>query len=214
MRSSGHSQHGCCWYMDSYIYGQGRNLVDFCSTCAPLANSAMMSTLTAHCQWEDETVRERTGQPPSCAEAKKMKSLTLHTHGCARASLRDCSSSSSPPPPPSPPPPSPSSQRRSRLQHGYCIGVSRRSAQATVSKGLAQGPYMAARSGVKPTTLWLRVIDLTNVPPRPTLVCFLFWICVVGCFRSFSRCSSVTSTSTVERREMRVCARMSVEIHS
>jgi len=27
----------------------------------PLANSALMSTLTAHCQWEDEMVRERTG---------------------------------------------------------------------------------------------------------------------------------------------------------
>jgi len=24
---------------------------------APLANSAMMSTLTVHCHWEDETVR-------------------------------------------------------------------------------------------------------------------------------------------------------------
>ena len=56
---------------------------------APLANSAMTSTLTVHCQWEDETVRERTGHPPSYAEAKKMKSLTLHTHGCLRASLRD-----------------------------------------------------------------------------------------------------------------------------
>src|SRR6218665_1430962 len=33
--------------------------------------------------------------------------------------------------------------RRSRLQHGYCIGVSRRSAQATAGKGLAQGPYVA-----------------------------------------------------------------------
>src|SRR6218665_915042 len=53
----------------------------------------MMSTLTAHCQWEDETVRERTGHPPSYAEAKKVKSLTLHTHGCPRASLRDRSSS-------------------------------------------------------------------------------------------------------------------------
>src|SRR6218665_671137 len=31
----------------------------------PLANSVMMSTLTTHCQWEDETVRERTGHPPS-----------------------------------------------------------------------------------------------------------------------------------------------------
>src|SRR6218665_1960482 len=36
-----------------------------------------------------------------------------------------------------------STQRRSRLQHGYCIGVSRRSAQATAGKGLAQGPSMA-----------------------------------------------------------------------
>jgi len=40
-------------------------------------------------------VRERTGHPPSYTEAKKMKSLTLHTHGCLRANLRDCSSSSS-----------------------------------------------------------------------------------------------------------------------
>jgi len=41
----------------------------------------MMSTLTVYCQWEDETVRERTGHPPSYAEAKEMKSLTLHTLG-------------------------------------------------------------------------------------------------------------------------------------
>jgi len=49
---------------------------------APLANSAMMSTLTAHCQWEDETVRERTGHPPAFAEAKKCSLLTLHTRVC------------------------------------------------------------------------------------------------------------------------------------
>jgi len=55
----------------------------------PLANSAMMSTLTAHCQWEDETVREKTIHPPSYAVTKKMKSLTLHTHGYLRDSLRD-----------------------------------------------------------------------------------------------------------------------------
>jgi len=54
----------------------------------------MVSTLTTHCQWEDKTVRERTDNPPWYAEAKKMKSLTLHTHGCPRASLKDCSSSS------------------------------------------------------------------------------------------------------------------------
>ena len=58
----------------------------------PLANSAMMSSLTVHCKWEDETVRERTGHLPSYAKAKKMKSLTLHTHiGCPRATLSDCS---------------------------------------------------------------------------------------------------------------------------
>jgi|SRR6218665_841570 len=31
----------------------------------------VMSTLTIHCQWEDETMREKTGHPD--AEAKKMK---------------------------------------------------------------------------------------------------------------------------------------------
>src|SRR6218665_84993 len=58
---------------------------------------------------------------------------------------------------------------RSRLQHRYCIGVSRRSAQATAGKGLAQGPYMAARAGVEPTTLRLRVIASTNASPCPTM---------------------------------------------
>src|SRR6218665_3346339 len=59
-------------------------------------------------------------------------------------------------------------QRRSRLQHGYCIRVSRRNAQATAGKGLAQVPYMAARAGVEPTTLQLRVIASSNAPPCPT----------------------------------------------
>jgi len=54
----------------------------------------MMSRVTIHCQREDETVMERTGHSPSFAEAKKMKSLTLHTHGWPRASVQDCSSSS------------------------------------------------------------------------------------------------------------------------
>src|SRR6218665_1720878 len=82
-----------------------------------LANSAMMSTLTVvqytvsgkmrrcgrglatcpdgctvHCQWEDETVWERTGHLPSYVETKKIKSLSLHTHGSPTASLMDCSS--------------------------------------------------------------------------------------------------------------------------
>src|SRR6218665_11645 len=58
-----------------------------------------------------------------------------------------------------------STQSRSRLQHGYCISVSRRSAQATVSEGLAQGPYMAAKAGVEPMTPRLKVIDSTKAPP-------------------------------------------------
>src|SRR6218665_242260 len=57
---------------------------------------------------------------------------------------------------------------RPRLLHGYCIRVSRRSAQATACKGLAQGPYVTARAGVEPTTLWLKVIDSTKAPSRPT----------------------------------------------
>src|SRR6218665_2582139 len=50
------------------------------------------------------------------------------------------------------------------------IGVSRRSAQATAGKGLAQGPYATARAGVEPTTLRLRVIASTNAPSRPTYI--------------------------------------------
>src|SRR6218665_3522572 len=64
---------------------------------------------------------------------------------------------------------SPTTQRRSRLQHGYCIGFSRRSAQATAGKGLAQGPYMAARAGVEPTTLRLKAIYSTKAPPCPAI---------------------------------------------
>src|SRR6218665_2703118 len=60
-------------------------------------------------------------------------------------------------------------QMRSRLQRGYCIGVSRRSAQATAGKGHAQGPYVAARGGFDPTALRLKVIVSTKAPPRPTL---------------------------------------------
>src|SRR6218665_1552582 len=35
----------------------------------PLANSAMTSTPTVHCQWEDEMARERTGHLPLYAKA-------------------------------------------------------------------------------------------------------------------------------------------------
>src|SRR6218665_1840268 len=73
----------------TYIMCQtlARAEIRFCSTCAivSLTNSAMMNTLTAHCQWEDETVRKRTGHPLSYAVAKKVKSLTPQTNGCLRA---------------------------------------------------------------------------------------------------------------------------------
>src|SRR6218665_3762760 len=44
-------------------------------------------------EWEDETVRERTGYLPSYTEAKKMKSLTVHKRWYPRANFSDCSSS-------------------------------------------------------------------------------------------------------------------------
>jgi len=39
----------------------------------------VLYVLLLYCRWEDEAVRKRIGHPPSYAEAKKMKSLTLHT---------------------------------------------------------------------------------------------------------------------------------------
>src|SRR6218665_948755 len=78
-------------------------------------------------------------------------------------------------------------QRRSRLQNGYCIGVSRRSAQATAGKGLAQGPYVTARAGVEPTTLRLRVIASTNAPSRPNIMYTSSCLCHLVDSSPFSR---------------------------
>ena len=39
--------------------------------------------------------------------------------------------------------------------------------QATVSEGLAQGPYVAARARVEPMALWTKGIDSTNALPMP-----------------------------------------------
>jgi len=41
-------------------------------TVRPIIKSAVMSTLTAHCTWEDHAVLEITSHPPSYAEAKKL----------------------------------------------------------------------------------------------------------------------------------------------
>jgi len=37
----------------------------------PSANSVTMSTLTAHCRWEDEMARDRPGHSPSYAFAEE-----------------------------------------------------------------------------------------------------------------------------------------------
>ena len=41
--------------------------------------------------------------------------------------------------------------------------------QATASEGLAQGPYVAARTGFEPTTLQTKGDESTNEPPHPTI---------------------------------------------
>ena len=51
-------------------------------------------------------------------------------------------------------------------QHGHCRSFTsvarRRETPTTASEGLAQGPYVAARSGFEPTTLRTKGIDSTK----------------------------------------------------
>src|SRR6218665_305546 len=42
--------------------------------------------------------------------------------------------------------------------------------QAIASKGLAQGPYVAAKAGFEPATLRTKDAESTNVPPPPILI--------------------------------------------
>jgi len=67
--------------MSVYMFARAEIWAQISAPLAPLANSGMASILTVH---EDETARERTGIPPRHAKAKKMKLLTLHTHGYLR----------------------------------------------------------------------------------------------------------------------------------
>ena len=82
--------------LDSQSRGDGFNSPPWTETseilvpAAPPAKSVVMSTQTVYCLWEDETAMERTCHPLSYAEAKKMKSLTLHTHSL-QASSRNSS---------------------------------------------------------------------------------------------------------------------------
>src|SRR6218665_2273487 len=52
-------------------------------------------------------------------------------------------------------------------QHGYCVQVHTEALQATASKGLAQGLYMAAKIGFEPVTLQTKGDESTNEPPYP-----------------------------------------------
>lgn len=62
---------------------------DFCFNCAGNKLCYISSTLTISECVGDQVARERTGDPPMYAEAKKMKSSTLRTHGAAQARLRN-----------------------------------------------------------------------------------------------------------------------------
>src|SRR5688572_27043601 len=65
----------------------------FLTNCAPCKLSYSYNEYTdCTLSGEVQRVRERIGHLLSYANAKKMKLLTLHTSGCLRVSLRDCSS--------------------------------------------------------------------------------------------------------------------------
>src|SRR6218665_3867919 len=59
-------------------------------------------------------------------------------------------------------------QRRSRHSTDAVSEFHAEAPQATASEGLAQGPYVAARAGVEPTTLRSIGVDSANEPPCPT----------------------------------------------
>ena len=61
-------------------------------------------------------------------------------------------------------------QKRSRPQQlTLCWSFHAETLQATASEGLAQGPYVTARAGFDPATLWSKGIDSTNAPPCPII---------------------------------------------
>src|SRR6218665_400227 len=54
-------------------------------------------------------------------------------------------------------------------QHGYCVGVSRRSATGKCElRTCPRSVHGGYRAGVEPTTLRLKAIDSTNAPPHTT----------------------------------------------
>ena len=55
--------------------------------------------------------------------------------------------------------------------------------QATASKGLIQGPYVADRAGLEPATLQTKGVESTNGPPRPIALHVLLH--VMWCWPSY-----------------------------
>src|SRR6218665_3879652 len=71
-------------------------------------------------------------------------------------------------------------QKRSQPQQlTLCRSLHAEALEATASEGLAQGPYVVARAGFEPLTLWSKGIDSTNAPPCPTYVCM--YVCMQLC---------------------------------
>ena len=71
------------------------------------------------------------------------------------------------------------------LQVHYCLEalpttalilLTREALQATVSEGLAQGPYVTTRVGFEPATLRTQGTELITEPPRPTSYIKILWI--------------------------------------
>ena len=60
-----------------------------------------------------------------------------------------------------------------------------------MSKGLSQGPYVAARAGVEPLALWTKGVDSTKAPPSPH-----FFLPPFGC-QSFYLCPLFLPISTL-----------------
>src|SRR6218665_1512649 len=76
-----------CWTANQEVPGsnpgQGRMWIVI---SAPSASPSQLSfPLTLLCSYEIETARKRTGHLASYVDVKKIKSLTIHTHGCPRA---------------------------------------------------------------------------------------------------------------------------------
>ena len=77
--------------------------------------------------------------------------------------------------------------------------------QATVSEGLAQGLYVAARAGVEPMTLRTKDVDSTNVPHTSHLI-LLILVAVkeFKCLFQSWRISPVKAKGDLTRHDERI----------